>query len=91
MSGIGSSGTGKGEDMAKNKTLEELAEQSVADMKRKRKTGLTIENLAKKGIGKAKPGTGVGADHKADTLKMVKTPWDHEQEKAGAMKVKNEP
>lgn len=75
----------------KQKTLEEMAKNVMKEAKRKQKNGLTIKNLAKKYIKKPKPGTTAGSDFDADTLRMTKTPWDHEQGKAGAMKVKNEP
>ena len=80
----------KGDEM-KQKTLEKMVHDVVEEAKRKRKNGLTIENLAKKGIKKPKPRHAIGTDFDADTLRMTKTPWDHVQEKAGAMKVKNEP
>lgn len=65
------------------KVLEDLAKKETDEQRKKRKNGLTIENLAEKGIKKKKPNREKLDEYsEANTLHMVKN---------DPMKLKNEP
>lgn len=78
------------------KVLEDLAKKETDEQRKKRKNGLTIENLAKKGTGRPKAAPAKSEDHKANTLHIVRdgmpgSNFELAGKQEGVMRLKREP